>query len=83
VARRAGVAIGTVSNVLNNPGLVAEQTRLKVEAAIAELGFVRNSAARALAARRTDTWAVISLPPTSSIEEHASWSSSPAVRICD
>src|SRR5215213_3563020 len=55
VARRAGVAIGTVSNVLNNPEIVTEQTRLKVEAAIAELGFVRNSAARALAARRTDT----------------------------
>ena len=55
VARRAGVAIGTVSNVLNNPDLVAEHTRLKVEAAIAELGFVRNSAARTLAARRTDT----------------------------
>jgi LacI family transcriptional regulator len=55
VAQRAGVAIGTVSNVLNNPDLVAEPTRLKVEAAIAELGFVRNSAARALAARRTDT----------------------------
>jgi Bacterial regulatory proteins, lacI family len=55
VARRAGVAIGTVSNVLNNPDLVAEQTRLKVETAIAELGFVPNSAARALAARRTDT----------------------------
>ena len=55
VARRAGVAIGTVSNVLNNPDLVSESTRLKVEAAIAELGFVRNSAARALAARRTDT----------------------------
>src|SRR5512132_673973 len=55
VARRAGVAIGTVSNVLNKPDLVSEQTRGKVEAAIAELGFVRNSAARALAARRTDT----------------------------
>jgi LacI family transcriptional regulator len=55
VARQAGVAIGTVSNVLNKPDLVAEQTRLRVEAAIAELGFVRNSAARALAARRTDT----------------------------
>jgi LacI family transcriptional regulator len=55
VARRAGVAIGTVSNVLNNPHLVSENTRLKVEAAIAELGFVRNSAARTLAARRTDT----------------------------
>ena len=55
VARRAGMAIGTVSNVLNNPDLVSEQTRVKVETAIAELGFVRNSAARALAARRTDT----------------------------
>ncbi len=55
VARRAGVAIGTVSNVLNNPDIVTEQTRLKVGAAIAELGFVRNNAARTLAARRTDT----------------------------
>jgi LacI family transcriptional regulator len=55
VARHAGVAIGTVSNVLNNPNKVAEATRLRVEAAIAELGFVRNSAARTLAARRTDT----------------------------
>ena len=44
-----------MSNVLNNPDLVTEQTRLKVESAITELGFVRNSAARALAARRTDT----------------------------
>ena len=44
-----------MSNVLNKPDLVTEHTRLKVEAAIAELGFVRNSAARALAARRTDT----------------------------
>ena len=59
VARHAGVAIGTVSNVLNNPDKVTEQTRLKVEAAIAELGFVRNSAARALAARRTDTVGLI------------------------
>jgi LacI family transcriptional regulator len=53
------VAIGTVSNVLNNPDLVSEQTRVKVEAAIAQLGFVRNSAARALAARRTDTVGLI------------------------
>jgi LacI family transcriptional regulator len=55
VAQRAGVAIGTVSNVLNNPDIVTEHTRLRVEAAITELGFVRNSAARTLAARRTDT----------------------------
>jgi LacI family transcriptional regulator len=55
VARRAGVAIGTVSNVLNSPEKVTEQTRLRVQAAIAELGFVRNSAARTLAAKKTDT----------------------------
>ena len=59
VARHAGVAIGTVSNVLNNPEKVTDRTRLKVEAAIAELGFVRNSATRALAARRTDTVGLI------------------------
>ena len=51
-----GLQSGRSRIVLNNPGIVGpEQTRLKVEAAIAELGFVRNSAARALAARRTDT----------------------------
>lgn len=50
VARRAGVALGTVSNTLNNPDKVSEATRRKVQAAIAELGFVRNDAARSLAA---------------------------------
>jgi hypothetical protein len=59
VARHAGVAIGTVSNVLNYPDKVAEGTRLRVEAAIAELGFVRNSAARTLASRRTDTGGLV------------------------
>jgi len=50
VAAHAGVAIGTVSNTLNNPDKVREGTRRKVLAAIAELGFVRNDAARSLAA---------------------------------
>jgi LacI family transcriptional regulator len=54
VARHAGVALGTVSNVLNNPHKVADRTRRRVEAAIADLGFVRNSAARTLAAGATD-----------------------------
>jgi DNA-binding LacI/PurR family transcriptional regulator len=48
VARRAGVSVGTVSNVLNRPDLVAEATRDRVRAAIAELGFVRNESARRL-----------------------------------
>ncbi|MBT2206843.1 LacI family DNA-binding transcriptional regulator [Actinomadura sp. NEAU-AAG7] len=50
VARRAGVSTGTVSNVLNRPDTVAEPTRLKVAAAIADLGYVRNGTVGELAA---------------------------------
>ena len=50
VARLAGVSIGTVSNTLNSPQKVMESTRLKVQQAIDELGFVRNAAASSLAA---------------------------------
>ncbi|MFE1032497.1 tyrosine-type recombinase/integrase [Streptomyces sp. NPDC058807] len=41
VARLAGVSTGTVSNVLNRPDRVAEPTRVRVEKAVADLGFVR------------------------------------------
>ena len=50
VAAHAGVALGTVSNTLNSPEKVRESTRRRVLASIAELGFVRNDAARSLAA---------------------------------
>jgi LacI family transcriptional regulator, galactose operon repressor len=53
VAALAGVAVGTVSNVLNAPELVAEPTRRKVEAAIDTLGWVRNESARQLRAGRS------------------------------
>lgn len=49
VARRAGVAIGTVSHVLNHPHRVAPRTRERVRRAIEELGFVPDRRARALA----------------------------------
>ncbi|MFD0855739.1 LacI family DNA-binding transcriptional regulator, partial [Actinomadura adrarensis] len=55
VARRAGVSVGTVSNVLNRPDLVAEATRDRVRAAIQELGFVRNESARRLRQGPPDT----------------------------
>lgn len=48
VAAHAGVSVGTVSNVLNRPDAVGAATRARVESAMAELGFVRNSAAGAL-----------------------------------
>jgi LacI family transcriptional regulator len=48
VAGRAGVSVGTVSNVLNRPDLVRPETRARVEAAMIDLGFVRNESARQL-----------------------------------
>ena len=50
VAKRAGVSLGTVSNVLNRPEIVAEETRRRVQSAIEEIGFVRNGSARQLRA---------------------------------
>ncbi|MFF0385391.1 LacI family DNA-binding transcriptional regulator [Streptomyces sp. NPDC004286] len=50
VARRAGVSTGTVSNVLNRPDCVHEDTRVRVELAVAELGFVRGGTASEQAA---------------------------------
>jgi LacI family transcriptional regulator len=55
VARLAGVSIGTVSNVLNRPHLVADTTRARVEQVIARAGFVRNASARHLRQGRTRT----------------------------
>lgn len=49
VAARAGVSTMTVSRVVNKSAGVRPATREKVEAAIAELGFVPNAAARSLA----------------------------------
>jgi LacI family transcriptional regulator len=43
VAKQANVSLGTVSNVLNRPTSVSEQTRKKVREAIDMLGFIPNS----------------------------------------
>ncbi len=53
VAAAASVSVGTVSNVLNRPEKVAPSTVERVQAAIAQLGFVRNDAARQLRAGRS------------------------------
>jgi LacI family transcriptional regulator, galactose operon repressor len=49
VAHRAGVAVSTVSKVLNWPATVSPATRARVQQAINELGYVRNDSARQLA----------------------------------
>ncbi len=61
VAARAGVSVGTVSNVLNRPDIVAEPTRSRVQAAIAQLGFIRNESARQLRAGRSRTIGLVVL----------------------
>jgi LacI family transcriptional regulator len=53
VAAHAGVSVGTVSNVLNRPDIVAQSTRDRVQEAIKALGFVRNESARQLRAGRS------------------------------
>lgn len=53
VAAAAGVSVGTVSNVLNQPERVSAKTVERVQRAIQELGFVRNDAARQLRAGRS------------------------------
>ncbi|HZX08738.1 LacI family DNA-binding transcriptional regulator [Kribbella sp.] len=59
VARLAGVSAMTVSNVLNAPHRVAPPTVRTVRAAIEELGYIPNHAARALSSGRSQ---VIGLP---------------------
>jgi LacI family transcriptional regulator len=61
VAERAGVSVGTVSNVLNNPSKVSPKAVERVLAVIEELGYVRNDAARQLRAGRSTTIGLIVL----------------------
>lgn len=53
VARLAGVSQSTVSYVLTGKRPISEETRKRVEGAIAELTFQPNAGARALASQRT------------------------------
>jgi LacI family transcriptional regulator len=53
VAKEAGVSIKTVSRVINGEPNVSEKTRLKVEAAIDQLGYQPNLSARQLASKRS------------------------------
>ncbi|GAB2451092.1 LacI family DNA-binding transcriptional regulator [Xylanimonas ulmi] len=55
VAALAGVSHQTVSRVLNDHPSVRPQTRERVQAAIRELGYRRNRAARALVTARSTT----------------------------
>ncbi len=59
VARAAGVSIASVSRVLNGQRNPRQDTRERVLAAVAELGFAPDGAARALSARFKEVVGVI------------------------
>ncbi|WP_405591515.1 LacI family DNA-binding transcriptional regulator [Streptomyces sp. NBC_01190] len=61
VARQAGVSVGTVSNVINRPDLVAEETRTRVQSVITRLGYVRSESARQLRAGASRIMALLVL----------------------
>jgi len=59
VAKRAGVAISTVSKVLNDYPNVSEETRIKVNKAVEELNFMPNSVAAALSSKQAGRVALL------------------------
>jgi len=59
VANLAGVAVGTVSRVINNSGAVKPATRRKVEEAIQELNYVPNEIARNFKMRKSKMVALL------------------------
>jgi DNA-binding LacI/PurR family transcriptional regulator len=69
VAAVAGISRGTVSRVLNGERYVSEQARVAVEAAVAEVGYVRNAAARNLVTQRSGAVALIVHEPHSLVLE--------------
>ena len=59
VAAEAGISRGTVSRVLNSERYVSAEAREAVEAAVARVGYVRNTAARNLVTQRSRAVALI------------------------
>ena len=85
VAREAGVALGTVSKVINGQS-VGESYRLKVEAAVKKLNYQVNNSARSLKTDRTYTVAFI-VPNTITpyfalLTHHINWRWSGAITRC-
>src|SRR5947209_9115143 len=59
IARRAGVSVGTASHVLNGSVPVSDKLPDRVLAAMAELDFHPNQAARSLKTRSTRTLGMV------------------------
>jgi len=90
VAKRAGVSRGTVSKAMNDTGQLRPETRRRVLAAAAELGFEPNLQARSLTSGRTFTVGLLtsdsigrfSIPILQGVED-ALGADSISVFLCD
>ncbi len=59
VAERAGVSRSTTSRAINGGLRVSPEAQASVDAAVADLGYIPNRAARSLVTRRTDSVALV------------------------
>src|SRR6218665_92949 len=55
VAKHVGVSTASISRTLNSPESVSSELRMRIDAAIAELGYIPDAAGPALSSRRTRT----------------------------
>ena len=67
VAELAGVSRATASRVITGSPRVSAKSRAAVEAAVSELGYLPNLAARSLVTQRTDAVAVVVSEPESRV----------------
>jgi DNA-binding LacI/PurR family transcriptional regulator len=79
VAKRAGVAIATVSAVVNRSAPVSEETIQKVEKAIAEIGYLPHGAAQSL---RSGQSRLIGLIVPDIVNPHFATVASVVERVC-
>ena len=74
IAQRCGVSVATVSKALNGQPDIGEETRARVAAAAREMGYMTNSAARALKTNRTYNLGVLFVDERRSGLAHAYFS---------
>ena len=59
IAKRAGVSVGTASNVLNRPGIVAPETAKRVHKVIEEMGYNPNGYVKQMSAGHSRTLGLV------------------------
>lgn len=75
IAQRCGVSVATVSKALNDQPDIGAETRERIQKAAVEMGYVTNSAARALKANRTFNIGILFVDEQSSGLTHEYFSS--------